>query len=309
MEQSNTVAKPQSSYAPMGGSASFSEEQKRDYALQKKQERMDFQMRSEEKTARLLKSKEGFQTLLNIQGRFMSESARNVMLIYSQRPKATLIKTVKEWEELGGQVFVKDPHGKNNALKVYRKQEKDGVVYTNLIDVYDISAVKGVSNQAKTGTDFSERKFEEAANQVLDGLSSIYIDHVEDNMLVGRVQYDNEEEVIVAGGAVYGDAEKYFHSVLRESAYAWISWNLAKVINDDQTVAQFVRTDLNPEVLCAEYMVCIHLGLNVEHIRIGTAYQEFENMDASEFLKRFHYAKKAAQKIVESLEVNADAKK
>ena len=298
---------PQSQYAPMGPFGLTSKE-RREYAIKKRREERDLQEKALEKVSQLLKSKDGFVTLLNMQSRFLEETSRNCMLIYLQKPKATLVKTVKEWEDLGGEVYFHDTHGKPNAIQLFRRVETDETSHVKLVNVYDVTAVRGVPNQAKSGADESERALQEDAKKALDGLSEIYIDVVEDKVFPGRVHYDNDDVVITVGPVPAGCAEKHFHAVIRNVAAAWISWQMAKVVRDDGSGLRYISSEQEAEALLAEYMVCSHLGLNVNNIRIGKAYQTLKDCDVDAFMERLHYAKRATQKIVRSIEEGKDGK-
>lgn len=49
-------------------------------------------------------SEEGFRRYLDVVSKFWQYSPRNMMLIYSQRPDATLVNSYKRWGEMGRQV-------------------------------------------------------------------------------------------------------------------------------------------------------------------------------------------------------------
>lgn len=264
-----------------------SEQQSGEYDIdsykEKKQQERDAAYSKIDEAALALSSPEKLKGYLDIQSRFDLYRPGNVLLIQSQMPTATRLKSYDEWRKLGAGVRRDQRH--IVILKSGKQFARDnGTIgqYTNVAQVFDVS-------QTFSAPKFKQPVYPEGRDLIKALMSKSPVPAAKsDNLPEGVGAYfDPKDNVIYVRPGM--DAPDIFRSMSVELSHAELS---------RQQGSEYSRDKAEFAAYCSSYVLCQKFGVDVSGYNFENASQQFEGKDAKSIREDLSDIREASGEIV-----------
>lgn len=226
---------------------------KEEYREKKQIEREEVYHMIDEASDEVMSNPEKFREYLDAQSRLDRYSATNTLLIASQYPKATQIKSFNEWSEENVRVNKGEKSiSMLEPVDFTRSNGTTGVTYA-VKKVFDISQTNARRSPAPSVNSNPQTIFRTMLKS-----SPVNIDSVDELDLPDTVAYyDNDRQTIFVKREV-GDSTLLTQSLARELAHAQLS------IDSEQYSRKAVQFQAN----CIGYMLCRKYGVDTKGFAI-----------------------------------------
>lgn len=212
----------------------------------------------------VVSSPEALESFLDSQTRLDRYSASNVLLIHKLCPRATELKTAKEWNEAG--IYIQK--GERHIPIVVPVQDKEDAshIYYNVKRVFDVSQTS--SYKRKPAPSINRNPNEELT--ALFETAPIDVEAVDNLGYTDAVAiYNNNEGKLFVKKDV-GDAAHLFQAVALELAFAELS------VRSNV----FDREAMTFDAVCTANIICKKYGIPAERYAITELPRELQNKDA-----------------------------
>ena len=212
----------------------------------------------------VVSSPEALESFLDTQTRLDRYSAANVLLIHKLCPRATELKTAKEWNDAG--IYIRK--GERHIPIVVPVQDKEDAsrTYYNVKRVFDISQT--TSNKRKPAPSINRNPSEQLV--AMYETAPIDVEAVDNLGYTDAVAiYNNGEGKLYVKKDV-GDAAHLFQAVALELAFAELS------VRSNV----FDREAMTFDAVCTANIICKKYGIPAERYAITELPRELQNKDA-----------------------------
>lgn len=205
-----------------------------------------------------------YKEYLDVQSKFEHYSATNALLILSQRPDATRLKSRADWKDIGYTIQDKKTIQILQPGKSYQRDDESYGTYYNVRNVYDITQTDAqVPN-------IPEKKYDDKL--LLSSLISkrpVPIELVDD-MTKGAIYDDKAKKIFVRKGM---DAPDLFRSVSLAIAKA----TMAQYDNNTK------QKNTALQAYSISYMLCKKYGIDVDKYDFRTVPTELKDIESKDF--------------------------
>ena len=238
-----------------------------EWAEKKQAEKDDIYKRVDETALDVVSNPEHFENYLNTQSRLDRYSAVNTLLIYSQKPEASQLKSYADWAQ--DNVRVKRGEKSISMLEPTEYIKKDGsqgIAY-NVKKVFDVSQTSGRRASAPT----ANRNPRELVKAMVM-TSEVDVQYVDSLPYEDRPSYyDNDKQTLYIKKG-NKDTVALCQSVAQELGYAQLS------MNSDV----YSRRDLGFNAACIGYMLCKKYGVEAQAFNISDIPDKLRNAEPKE---------------------------
>lgn len=268
--------------AEQGGSNSRPRLSKEEYIEKKKEELANAYQMADDATAEIMSDPEKFKEYLNIQSRLSSYSVTNALLIYAQRPNATLLKTFQDWENENAKIlkgakgiFVLEP-------KEYTKKDGNAGVSFRTKKVFDVSQTTAPQTPAPTVNHDPQRLV-----MIMLNTAPVKSKNADEMPMPNMGAFwDNDQQILFVKRNI-GDSVALCQCVAQELAHAQISL--------DSTI--YSRRDAGFQAVCVGYMICARFGVDTKNFPIDHIPQALADKEPKEVRAELNKIRSTANKI------------
>ena len=254
----------------------------------------------------LLKRQNGLETFLNIQERFMGYSVQNSMRIYFSDPKARDVRSMEDWNSLGGTVVRQTRSGKQTGIRLQVPIEENGKMLLEWKNMYDIRSVQGIQSPVPERQKPTWEDLERYITNILKGLDAAGVAVVADpkDGLKGRIHFVNQEMILYANEPQNKNVEAIFHEIVQNASYAWFAILMSERGADEKSgkMTTYDYSELGPCAICVEYIVCEKLGLSTEQVKLSMANEILDKMSFVRKMTYFEFVKSAAKHLIHDID-------
>lgn len=230
-------------------------ETKEEFAARKKAEKEAAYESIDAALSEIMDSEVSFKDYLDFQSHMERYTVSNTLLIMSQRPDATQLKSADSWNELGASinkgakgVHILEPHD-------FVDDEGNQRTSYNIKNVFDISQTNAEPQPAKT-FDRSPKALVKAMLNAT-ALNKAAVDELP--IENSTAYFDNKSKTLMV--KKHSDTVSMFKDISRELSLAEIA------ANSDE----YNRTECLPSAVCASYMLCEKYGIDNSGINVESA--------------------------------------
>lgn len=243
---------------------------KEEYKIKKEQERNEVYDMIDKATLDAFSSPEKFVQYLDTQSRLDRYSATNALLIGSQFPEASQLKSYEDWNKEN--VNIKKGAKSISMLEPVEYTKRDGsngITYA-VKKVFDISQTTARRQPAP-----SLNRDPQALFRTMLKSSPVNVEMQTNLSLPDAVAYyDNDEQTIFIKREV-GDSVLLTQSLAQELAHAQLS------IDRDT----YSRRDMGFQAVCIGYMICKKYGVDTKNFAIDRLPEKYKNMEEKDIRK------------------------
>lgn len=255
---------------------------KEEYREKKQIEREEVYRMVDEAAEKIVEDPNSFIQYLDTQSRLDKYSAVNALLISSQCPQASQLKSFYDWSD--DNVRINKGEKSISMLEPVEYAKRDGtpgVTYA-VKKVFDIS-----QTDAKRSPAPSANKDPKALFKTMLESSPVNIDMDYDLAIPDAVAYyDNDKQTIFIKREV-GDSVALAQSLAQELAHAQLS------IDSER----YSRRDMGFQAVCIGYMLCKKYGIDTRAFSIGSIPENFKNMEPVEIRKELSKMRNAMSSV------------
>lgn len=243
---------------------------KEEYKIKKEQERNEVYEMIDQATIDAFSSPEKFVQYLDTQSRLDRYSATNALLIGSQFPEASQLKSYEDWNKEN--VNIKKGAKSISMLEPVEYTKRDG---SNGI-TYAVKRVFDVSQTtARRQPVPSLNRDPQALFRTMLKSSPVNVEMQTNLSLPDAVAYyDNDEQTIFIKREV-GDSVLLTQSLAQELAHAQLS------IDSDT----YSRRDMGFQAVCIGYMLCKKYGVDTKNFAIDRIPEKYKGMEEKDIRK------------------------
>ncbi len=260
-----------------------------EYAERKKAERDEVYYKLDEATRDIVSSPEKFKEYLNTQARLDKYSVSNSILIYSQCPEATRLKSYKDWGDDNVKVLKGAKGISILEPSEYAREDGSTGIHYNVKKVFDIS-----QTNSQTKYKYNRQRHTDP-NMLFDSMkdtSPVKFDFVDESEQPGNNALYDKETLSIHLKEGVTDTERLCCSVARELA------NVQFDLNGD---GEFDRHNDHSNSLVAGYMVCEKNGINADTLHVENVARRLQDKEPKDIRTELTKAKDAFSEINNSV--------
>ena len=249
-----------------------------DYMVMKEQEKAEVFNMLDEITESIISDDEKFNEYLAVQVRLGKYTVSNTMLIFAQKPEASLLKDFEAWKDSG--VKIRKGEKSIKILEPYSATSKDGGNFT----VFNVKKLLDVS---QTNAQKFVRKPHIPDRIILGAAASIspYKIEVAEETPYGKLAVTENNIIKVKKGL---ESRELIYAVMREAVSGYI---------DRAAVQQEENTEFQKKI--AEKIICMEYGLD-EGKKAVAVPEEMKLFEPKEFRRELSKAVEVYNKVKET---------
>lgn len=230
-------------------------ETKEEFAARKKAEKEAAYESIDAAISEMMQSEESFKDYLTFQSRMERYTVTNTLLIMSQRPDATQLKSADSWNELGATInkgekgiHILEPHD-------FVDDEGNQRTSYNIKNVFDIAQTNAKPLPAKTFDRSPKALVKAMLNATPINKAAVDELPIENS----TAYFDDKSKTLMV--KKHSDTVSMFKDISRELSLAEIA------ANSDE----YNRTECFPSAVCASYMLCEKYGIDNSDINVESS--------------------------------------